>query len=63
MRVMNVDVDKTVIRTVIRNQIHIKDTLLKQNKKEEKEMPIITQQPSVSIKKDTLMKNKESYTN
>ena len=60
---MNVDVDKTVIRTVIRNQIHIKDTLLKQNKKEEKEMPIITQQPSVSIKKDTLMKNKESYTN
>ena len=24
MRVMNVDVDKTVIRTVIRNQIHIK---------------------------------------
>ena len=63
MRVMNVDVDKTVIRTVIRNQIHIKDTLLKQNNKEEKEMPIITQQPSVSIKKDTLMKNKESYTN
>ena len=63
MRVMNVDVDKTVIRTVMRNQIHIKDTLLKQNKKEEKEMPIITQQPSVSIKKDTLMKNKESYTN
>ena len=60
---MNVDVDKTVIRTVMRNQIHIKDTLLKQNKKEEKEMPIITQQPSVSIKKDTLMKNKESYTN
>ena len=60
---MNVDVDKTVIRTVIRNQIHIKDTLLKQNNKEEKEMPIITQQPSVSIKKDTLMKNKESYTN
>ena len=24
MRVMNVDVDKTVIRTAIRNQIHIK---------------------------------------
>ena len=43
MQVMNVDVDKAVIRTVIRNQIHVKGVNTSENNKEEKEMPIITQ--------------------